>query len=33
MIQVPEKIDDSARAAAAQLQSAYRGDLRDGIKL
>jgi DnaJ-class molecular chaperone len=33
MIQVPEQVDEAARAAAAQLQQAYRGNVRDALKL
>lgn len=33
MIQVPDQTDDSVRTAAAQLQSAYRRNPREGLKL
>lgn len=33
MIHVPEQVDDPIRAAATQLQGAYRANLRDGVKL
>lgn len=33
MIHVPEQVDDTVRGAAAQLQAAYRANLRDGVKL